>query len=1353
MAYKTIRVTGGVPISLGRPQVQPTIGGSHIFTQNVYPVSSLSKPLPIHEISAGAHLIDVSGGELNLNSHNSVAQISNLLINNNNTLFPTLYSHGPHNQILPVFALHLQLRNVSTIKHNVSDRFVNSGQKFEPYEKLNNISQERPEIIMLTSFLPLFENESNHSHPSSILHIENAGYDAYLTPAGHLLKINIQTVKLRWMNAMTMIQNISKRSPHVKKQLKSNYQVFEKSIHDLNVDVEFLLELIKLKETSKRQLDIRNSLHVTNSENAIHKLTAPSGGEKNRKLDTTIDLSTRMLPVSYTPSEILIRLGYDSNHIKNYSSTKIWLQTLQELKDILRYHSLEFLDLVPARQKRDESNEAIIKNATEFFTFNEELTSLLHVKDFFNIASNQVNDVLSAINGSWNILYRNVHFSSPEVKIAALINLISKEYRYCVGLTEPTTQRALSEFFSYEIQTVGNNGLFDNVIGEIGNNAFNISAKQTKSLANISHIRPSENIEVSTFETNYANSANGSLTPGGVFFIDSVLNDTDGQTFNTSKLDDLTKLLNQTFLYFTSIVHSMNFTGSEHSMKADSGSRKHANIIENPQEFVRTLIGTFIDLNNGNTKSSVTSDVLCSVFALASQNTKIKSILFTLMMLKISRQYHSSTKSNPVVLTSDNTPTTDVLIDKLLTELIITVKNNISTKNGSSTKNSSKDKIQTTQLTGAALKLLLKANKPSDLMLYVMLFMTNISASFDAVNTTDGFTRFSNVSDTSIMITAFDILVQVIAKYSNESFTSVSVDPHGQPTFTVTITHTNNKESANFLIGRIDKESSLIIQVITSILNSLEKLTKSTQNFSGFLHSPNSTKTLQKMSETLQDNDLLKMLISEQQTYMLASTLQDFLENIQKRHSSILEESDDIDNDGDIDSNDALKIIDDSVISPVVRNALFGFFGSDQYTTKKGNNKKILTIGMPLGFANKLQQKALNEKHPLDKQTDIIQLVVYKIDVQNSDIVYKPQRFYFELSRFPVRNDRLILPLPQKPSLNDVIEAIPTRDLGDAEHSREPQYFTNRPGKIPAGHKVAMTSLDYSFLTQQQKSQIIRNHIVSYLLEVYTKLLTGISLGDYDFDMIDHPRPMNDQFVKLIGEHHISLTVEKLKAHSQKLQDTNKGGVLFSRTSGLLKTTNQKRSANSSGTAGSVDTRVQFDSIKSSQDNTRSEKTQNVTGNIESDLSQVSHRDMPLMLHGLRTLSSVANMSSTMGDPKLIVKRLLSPKQFDRVFNLIIDPDEFEIDYEKTISTELGKAALQQLINNGEIIIATENDVASTYLTGGHPIPNNSRSFVQNRLPRETHNYRFRNRDKNEGDVTIEKYFVSIETFEEGNKV
>jgi hypothetical protein len=75
------------------------------------------------------------------------------------------------------------------------------------------------------------------------------------------------------------------------------------------------------------------------------------------------------------------------------------------------------------------------------------------------------------------------------------------------------------------------------------------------------------------------------------------------------------------------------------------------------------------------------------------------------------------------------------------------------------------------------------------------------------------------------------------------------------------------------------------------------------------------------------------------------------------------------------------------------------------------------------------------------------------------------------------------------------------------------------------------------------------------------------------------------------------------------------------------------------------------------------------------------------------------------------------------------------------------------MILKGDIIPEGENYFARS-LTNASSVSNlgtqpTGRPFVQGRSTRDVSLFRFRDRDKNQGDLAFEKYFVTIETYGE----
>jgi hypothetical protein len=137
-------------------------------------------------------------------------------------------------------------------------------------------------------------------------------------------------------------------------------------------------------------------------------------------------------------------------------------------------------------------------------------------------------------------------------------------------------------------------------------------------------------------------------------------------------------------------------------------------------------------------------------------------------------------------------------------------------------------------------------------------------------------------------------------------------------------------------------------------------------------------------------------------------------------------------------------------------------------------------------------------------------------------------------------------------------------------------------------------------------------------------------------------------------------------------------------------------------------------------------------GDVQNTLANASQRYADVMYHDLKTTNSFTNMVTSYSDGQAVSAQLLRPKQFDRVFNIIIDPDDFEIDVHATLATPLGKDALQQLIEQGDVVSL-------------------DRQFTE-RVDTSTLNleqYRFVERDKNESDLAFDKYFVVVESYDQ----
>ena len=175
----------------------------------------------------------------------------------------------------------------------------------------------------------------------------------------------------------------------------------------------------------------------------------------------------------------------------------------------------------------------------------------------------------------------------------------------------------------------------------------------------------------------------------------------------------------------------------------------------------------------------------------------------------------------------------------------------------------------------------------------------------------------------------------------------------------------------------------------------------------------------------------------------------------------------------------------------------------------------------------------------------------------------------------------------------------------------------------------------YDFLTRSEKTSLMFNHFSSYMTYIYILLLTGMNLSEETF-YIDAKQ--------LPGEIDPTADVE------------NDIETLFKRYVEMLikKPINKNRSIK-----------------KLSEDET-----------------------LPIEIRDKLKLFDMGNFSVS---PKMIKEHLMSPRIFDRVFNIPVDINKFEIDIKKTLDTSSGKNAWNQKFIQDNILTKEIGGITKYY--------------------------------------------------------
>lgn len=1227
--------------------------------------------------------------------------------------------------------------------------------KFTPYEKLTGISQIRPEILSLLSFEPMFLASHNlRSDKTKQLNVN-------MTNVGKFIDAQIQFRNLKIFNIVNMLKTLGENDIEIFDEFMNKNSEMKNSISQINDISTSLLDVVNSVDLLKSRLDLRDSIHTVEYEKIINSITT-------NYTDNTVAFSygplsaraEQFMPQKYNYVNILTRLGYKSDIIKNvFTSTKIWLQTLEEYKDIILNHSLGFLDIDSISQRSDSNATVLNKKDSNTFGFNSSDPNngkIPFLNEIVGYDAKNVPTAVKLISDSYESLYTNVEsFKTEEIKIAALANLISKEYNYSLGLQNPKIDSVLLKDYNTKVNIntqpqvkladrtkTGNSSVFDSVIGTFTNNVFNIPVSTTtNSLTNISN-KVDNNTAVLTFESGYIENTNGIITPGSRYYVDSVLQiiaDQNNVKYNTGNIKNLAINLKDTLESFNVITNGLNI----HGLSRTDENQKSQNLLkfDNPSKLVKELFTTLVAAG-GETLHYIKVDKLSPLIALATTNVKLKSQLFLYFMNKMARSYSSdSSRSITPPQQNDNTAFLNSLIgDIIKTVSAITANTSITSKTTFS-QNSN-------DITSDELKTWLQFG--SYVTLIVNRILTVTLTDFDTngiITKGSDRTVFGGHMDTTIMMSVFDLLITMIAKYCNQKFEGQVVTKSlGTPsnsnvkTYRIIATSTNFQVNQDDVINRLDKELALIQQITMCIHNTLQNLTNSSYLFSNSLDSENSVSTLNLVEEILDDISKTESLISKQQVTLLNSNAADLTSKLK-----------------DVPGNDQLNyfhLLDDSVFTKNLKNIFYSYFRNAEYSTKKALNKKVFSIGLPMNFVSSLKSKMRpareNRTSYVGKRNDIIEINIYKTDLLNQNIVFKPRKFLFELSRYPVRDSDLIK--TTSPIINSSVIPLhlPTRSFTDTNSTVN--YWDSQKSNLSTFSK------QYDFLNFEQKEEIINNHIMSYLSEIYTSLLTGLKINDnsflYDADDVNTQKTVDDDFVKSIIEKRIEQFISHTGNNSSNVKLTP--GIFLSPARNKKIKPNLRRPlyrdkllGNKIKKPGALQS-SKFARFKYANDkNVVRKKTKQFDS-----LSILSKKKVSTALHMFRTVDSFTRMKTTLSLGGIIQRSVVAPRQFDRIFNVIVDRDDFEIDYDKTMETDIGKNTFNTLLSTGDITqsnrsfkIGKKSNILTTTVQGENLV-NTVSDKLFNQSSSNFDSFAFAEKDKTQGDASFDKYFVAIKTLD-----
>jgi hypothetical protein len=319
----------------------------------------------------------------------------------------------------------------------------------------------------------------------------------------------------------------------------------------------------------------------------------------------------------------------------------------------------------------------------------------------------------------------------------------------------------------------------------------------------------------------------------------------------------------------------------------------------------------------------------------------------------------------------------------------------------------------------------------------------------------------------------------------------------------------------------------------------------------------------------------------------------------------------------------------------------------------EGLNLRTLVVGLPSGL---LEEKEI---------TDTFSLRVTNSDIEYADIIFKPKIYNYNADLYVLSSD-----------LEDVSRISRLSDFSRLVKKVE---FSKINFEIEEGDSnnssISVDETDETDRADSDSLDLYANHLISYLLEVYYRLMVGIDINEDTFMSTSEP----------LGLEINSYAADLSSAVSSFYADLE------------------------------ADSGDKFSEILTSAEDITS-SYQDLIDNFSSEITTGEFTDLDAeMLSKFRNTHSVRLFSG-----EAMRDRIMSAKVFDRVFMLLVDPDEFEV-------------ATRSNVKKGEPYTSTS--LFKKYVRKG---------IIENVGSDSDPIYKLAPRGVGEGRMSFNKFFVSV---------
>lgn len=1215
--------------------------------------------------------------------------------------------------ILPTFDFRLvkDFLNIR-VDSRYNDELPRSTAKFTPFEELSGMASTRPEILSVSEFKPIFTND---------------GYG--LTSAGAFMDAQVKLMNLRH-EAVALLINDLKKDPELAEQLDQIEGDFILHVQNLKSRADFLVTLQKYIERITRMLDLRDSSAVVDAASLVTYYFA--------SVFTNANTAQATLP-TYTYADLLSQHGFNKSNVAGFSSSKVFLQTLYEARKILRAGSDELVSVDPSLASRD--SDAVTLNKRAYRDPHVDLERV-RIPTYEVIAARGVHGSDTKLNNLLQELdthYRSLdkvfsHVSSEEIAYTLKLRTLAREVSYSHALSNTATTALLADYGYPVSSELGNQQLFDAVYGQLGTRVTdNRAGANPNSVVSIAS-KVDGDRAILTYEVDYLEDDQGSVySPGASYYVANTLRPNSNAAFSIERPSELVTRMSSVVDKYIDFIGRFNLLPRVGNVITNQLASSQ--FAMEPVAMANALYSIFIEDSSGTLKTDCAGNPLVDFFGEAATHSALRAnlLMYFSCVTNVSndgladaaaarslagqdlRQEAQNRAADAERQNERVSPTVDKLVRNCVNYY----------------------KQMTGDTTGATkVENALRNFGEQGPLARAMAF---VKACNDVQKTTmsAGHTRYSRLSDASMVAQSVQLVLDTARRYAynrvrvnkasqinsnlyttaNVASLAVRATQSVQTLSSRVATQalgktslaanafTTGKHSAALgvsyfvsklplkqaVVARLEREENLAIRTALAPLHALRLVRDNLKDFVLYLQRSENVKVLNDILNVVGDRKLVELLGDKGQVRLLYDTVETVTSKIIKENNAGVTDITDVSSlTRSARPDDDLKIFDDSFITSRTANLIKAAYANAKYSPDRGSNIRVISFGLPHGFTTRLHNKFklssfAEQMRSKPQQNDVVIADVYKIDVRYPDIIFKPVPKVFELSRFAVRDESKYRPAQVGARLDDVLDSVPTRDYSDIGN---PRMSYGDQGITP----------DYAFMTHSDFKAMHRNTVMSYLHEISFRLLTGIPMSERELYVADPDE--TDRPAPFVAKAILQNTTQKVF----KLPVTSNLKLNFS-------------------LANATQTVSYFSAVQAAKASSSRASTK-VGGIIKQAISvSYSPRITRIGRSHAEAAAHVSKKKTVYTDRDLAAKYVMSPKLFERVFFIDVDPDDFEVDREETFKSDVGRSTFAQLQQAGEIEVESEtlgSNVREAYFLKDH---------------------------RSEKQMTFEKYFVVLRAY------